>query len=130
MHILRLLNAEAGQIFDGSRAKLNHVLAQICHNTTAEASTTGKEQKAKIKGHSDKMKDMPSDGGLMAFCTFYDERELRQRLMQGAGAKNNAFGHDIAGRSGLTKLVFRLIEAVCRRELRRRQRRRQRRATT
>jgi hypothetical protein len=54
---------------------LNHVLAQIYYNHG--------HKKAKIKGHSDKTKDMPQNEnyGAMAFCTFYDrlptdEKEL------------------------------------------------------
>lgn len=60
-----------GKKFFDSETKLNHVLAQIYSNTM-EPNDEGeiKEKKAKIKSHSDKTKDMPSNG-LMAFCSFY-----------------------------------------------------------
>jgi len=45
---------------------LNHVLAQVYHNTMYN----NKQKKATIKAHSDKTKDMPQDA-VMAFCTFY-----------------------------------------------------------
>lgn len=51
----------------GYKAELNHVLAQIYNNYVVD----GKDKKAKIKEHSDKTKDMNSDG-LIVFCTFYD----------------------------------------------------------
>jgi len=44
------------------KTTLNHVLAQIYYN---------KVKKARIAAHSDKTKDMPSNG-VIAFCTFYD----------------------------------------------------------
>ena len=47
---------------------LNHVLAQVYNNSVIN----GKEKKARIKGHSDKTKDMP-DNGIIAFVTFYDQ---------------------------------------------------------
>ena len=63
--LVQTLNNEASRIFDNSH-ELNHVLAQIYHNT--------KTKKAKIKSHADKTKDMPPNG-IMAFCTFYDNAE-------------------------------------------------------
>lgn len=47
---------------------LNHVLAQIYENQLVN----DKEKKARIKEHSDKTKDMPSNG-VIAFCTFYKD---------------------------------------------------------
>ena len=64
--ILKQVNGMAEIMFE-QESKLNHVLAQIYNNGVVG----GKEKKAKIKGHSDKTKDMPRNG-LMAFCTFYD----------------------------------------------------------
>ncbi len=46
-------------------AEVNHVLAQVYINNPEQ------NKKAKIKEHSDKTKDMPSNG-CIAFCTFYD----------------------------------------------------------
>ena len=34
-----------------------------------------------IKSHADKTKDMPTEG-VMAFCTFYNEKELKERLQE------------------------------------------------
>ena len=77
--IVDALNAEAAALFEGA-APLNHVLAQIYWNTPATA--TAKQTKAKIKGHADKTKDMPSNG-VMAFCTFYDPLDALQPLSSG-----------------------------------------------
>ncbi|MFF4344413.1 hypothetical protein ACFY00_31380 [Kitasatospora sp. NPDC001540] len=68
--IVDALNREAATVLRG-HAPLNHVLAQIYHNTPAAAGR--KQSKARISAHADKTKDMPANG-LMAFCTFYDER--------------------------------------------------------
>jgi hypothetical protein len=96
--IVTALNLEAAGIFKNP-APLNHVLAQIYHN--APATDDKKQTKAKIKAHSDKSKDMPSNG-LMAFCTFYDELERLQPLSA------DTFDYGLKGTSGLTKLHFRL----------------------
>lgn len=53
------------------KTQFNHVLAQIYENS----KINGVEKKAKIKQHSDKTKDMPRHG-LIAFCTFYDNKTL------------------------------------------------------
>ena len=97
-HIVDALNQEASFIFQ-DQAPLNHVLAQIYHNTPATAEQ--KQSKAKISAHADKTKDMP-DNGIMAFCTFYD------RLDKLGPMARDAFdlGHKAA--SGLTRLRFRL----------------------
>ena len=58
-------------------ASLNHVLAQIYYNKSATEDQ--KQTKAKIKAHSDKTKDMPTNG-LMAFCTFYDNLNKINKL--------------------------------------------------
>jgi hypothetical protein len=86
--IVDALNREAAFIFQ-NHAPLNHVLAQVYHNTPAGAAR--KQAKARISAHADKTKDMPATG-IMAFCTFYDR------------AHNSA--------SGLTRLHFRLKEPV------------------
>ncbi|KAK6538642.1 hypothetical protein TWF694_010220 [Orbilia ellipsospora] len=68
--ILSLVNDLARSNFQ-QRTVLNHVLAQVYENTvTVDDTNRVKENKAKIKSHSDKTKDMPSHG-LIAFVTFY-----------------------------------------------------------
>lgn len=94
------LNREAAAIFRNP-APLNHVLAQIYHNTLATAER--KQSKAKISSHADKTKDMPNNG-IMAFCTFYDGLDKLQPLTP------DAFDYGVKGISGLTKLHFRRKE--------------------
>lgn len=68
--ILSHVNSIATDFFDDA-ADLNHVLAQVYENSyRVNESGIMKQRKAKIKGHSDKTKDMP-DNGLIAFCSFY-----------------------------------------------------------
>ena len=132
------LNDEAARIFGASHAPLNHVLAQIYHNTpsmTLPGGTKQKQTKAKIKAHSDKTKDMPANG-IMAFCTFYNEAELTARLQPlppdpeaddeqhwhrryrsfdfGVASSNCHKKGDLArfGTSGMTKLHFVLKKGV------------------
>ncbi|WP_099908492.1 hypothetical protein [Streptomyces sp. TLI_171] len=96
--VVEALNREAAALFRG-HAPLNHVLAQIYHNTPA---TDGRKQsKARISAHADKTKDMPANG-IMAFCTFYDGLDRLQPLT------GDAFDHGVRGVSGLTRLRFRL----------------------
>ncbi|MFF3019316.1 hypothetical protein [Streptomyces sp. NPDC057939] len=103
-HIVEELNREAAAVFR-DQAPLNHVLAQIYHNTAATAER--KQSKARISAHADKTKDMPVNG-IMAFCTFYD----------GIGTDaprppaEDPFGQDAKGDGGLTRLRFRLKEPV------------------
>ncbi|MBP0452995.1 hypothetical protein J5Y04_26115 [Kitasatospora sp. RG8] len=97
-HIVEALNREAAAVFR-NQAPLNHVLAQIYHNTLATAER--KQSKAKISAHADKTKDMPANG-VMAFCTFYDRLDKLQPLAE------DAFDYGVKGASGLTKLHFRL----------------------
>ncbi|MFG2329366.1 hypothetical protein ACGFMM_07050 [Streptomyces sp. NPDC048604] len=98
--IVEALNREAAAVFR-NQAPLNHVLAQIYHNTLATAER--KQSKAKISAHADKTKDMPVNG-IMAFCTFYDRLDELQPLA------DDAFDHGVKGVSGLTRLHFRLKE--------------------
>ncbi|WP_185030281.1 hypothetical protein [Streptomyces candidus] len=98
--IVEALNREAATLFR-NHAPLNHVLAQIYHNTRA---TEGRKQsKARISAHADKTKDMPRNG-IMAFCTFYDRLDKLQPLAK------DGFDYGVRGVSGLTKLHFRLKE--------------------
>lgn len=97
-HIVEALNREAAAVFR-DHAPLNHVLAQIYHNTRATAER--KQSKAKISAHADKTKDMPVNG-IMAFCTFYDQLEKLQPLTE------DTFDHGVQSVSGLTRLHFRL----------------------
>ncbi|MFC5664235.1 hypothetical protein ACFP3U_14730 [Kitasatospora misakiensis] len=100
--IVEALNREAATVFR-DQAPLNHVLAQIYHNTPA---TTGRKQsKARISAHADKTKDMPVNG-IMAFCTFYDGLDKLQPLA------DDAFDYGLKGASGLTRLHFRLKESA------------------
>lgn len=99
-HIVDALNQEAALVFSGA-APLNHVLAQIYHNTPADAEK--KQAKARISSHADKTKDMP-DHGVMAFCTFYEHLD---RLGPIAG---DPFDRGHRGISGLTRLRFRRKE--------------------
>lgn len=100
--IVEALNREAASIFRG-QAPLNHVLAQIYHNTHATAER--KQSKAKISAHADKTKDMPVNG-IMAFCTFYDGLDKLRPLTE------DAFDYGVKNVSGLTKLRFRLKDSV------------------
>jgi hypothetical protein len=79
------------------------VLAQIYHNTPADAEK--KQAKARISSHADKTKDMPTNG-IMAFCSFYEHLEERHPL------PDDPFDPAKGRRSGLTRLRFRLKEAV------------------
>jgi hypothetical protein len=101
-YIVDALNQETAVIFE-NQAPLNHVLAQIYHNTPAVA--TQKQSKAKISAHADKTKDMPVNG-IMAFCTFYD------RLDKLSPLSKDAFDYGYKGTSGLTKLHFRLKDSI------------------
>ncbi|MFD8009537.1 hypothetical protein [Streptomyces sp. NPDC058955] len=96
--IVEELNREAAAVFRG-QAPLNHVLAQIYHNTLATAER--KQSKARISAHADKTKDMPANG-IMAFCTFYDGLDKLQPLAE------DPFDRGLKGVSGLTRLHFRL----------------------
>ncbi|MFJ2740717.1 hypothetical protein ACIO3O_13710 [Streptomyces sp. NPDC087440] len=96
--IVEALNREADAVFR-NHAPLNHVLAQIYHNTVATPER--KQSKAKISAHADKTKDMPANG-IMAFCTFYDGLDKLHPL------PGDPFDHGLKGSSGLTRLHFRL----------------------
>ncbi|MER6809540.1 hypothetical protein ABT299_09690 [Spirillospora sp. NPDC000708] len=98
--IVEALNREAAAVFR-NQAQLNHVLAQIYHNTPA--TDERRQSKAKISAHADKTKDMPVNG-IMAFCTFYDRLDKLQPLAE------DPFDYGVKGASGLTKLHFRLKE--------------------
>jgi hypothetical protein len=100
--IVEALNREAAAVFR-NQAPLNHVLAQIYHNTRATAER--KQSKARISAHADKTKDMPVNG-IMAFCTFYDRLDKLQPLAE------DPFDHGLKGASGLTRLHFRLKESA------------------
>ncbi|MFD7981436.1 hypothetical protein [Streptomyces sp. NPDC059071] len=98
--IVEALNVEAASVFR-NHAPLNHVLAQIYHNT--RATPERKQSKARISAHADKTKDMPANG-VMAFCTFYDRLDGLQPLA------DDPFDHGVKGVSALTGLRFRLKE--------------------
>jgi hypothetical protein len=98
--IVDALNQEAAFLFQ-DQAPLNHVLAQVYHNTLAADAT--KQSKAKISAHADKTKDMPGNG-IMAFCTFYEGLDKLRPLTR------DVFDYGHKGISGLTRLHFRLKE--------------------
>ncbi|RAG84336.1 hypothetical protein DN069_17795 [Streptacidiphilus pinicola] len=100
--IVEALNREADAVFR-DQAPLNHVLAQIYHNTVATAER--KQSKARISAHADKTKDMPVNG-IMAFCTFYEGLDKLQPLAE------DSFDYGRNGVSGLTRLHFRLKESA------------------
>ena len=100
--IVDALNQEVSFIFQNHQP-LNHVLAQIYHNTPAAAAQ--KQSKARISAHADKTKDMPING-IMTFCTFYDQLDKLHPLTE------DRFDYGYKGISGLTKLHFRLKEPV------------------
>ncbi len=104
--ILQSLNLTAEKFFK-SNSDLNHILAQVYHNTKSE-SEESKDHKAKIKAHSDKTKDMPVNG-LMAFCTFYKDISLIPRTNP---SKSDRFDWCYKGTSILTKLRFKLKSCV------------------
>ncbi|SPT60180.1 Uncharacterised protein [Actinomadura madurae] len=101
-HIVETLNREAAAVFR-NHAPLNHVLAQIYHNTPA--TTERRQSKAKISAHADKTKDMPVNG-IMAFCTFYDGLDKLRPLSE------DPFDYGVKNASGLTKLRFRLKDTT------------------
>ncbi|MER7762290.1 hypothetical protein [Streptomyces sp. NPDC097619] len=101
--IVDALRHEAAAVFHEGAAPLNHVLAQIYHNT---AATEGRRQsKARISSHADKTKDMPV-GGIMAFCTFYDGLDALRPL------PGDPFDLGVKSTSGLTRLHFRLKDGA------------------
>ncbi len=104
--IVEALNREARSVFRG-QAPLNHVLAQLYHNTGA--ADGHKQSKAKISAHADKTKDMPGNG-VMAFCTFYEGLDKLRPL------SGDIFDYGVRNVSGLTSLRFRLKDSVRERE--------------
>jgi hypothetical protein len=78
---------------------LNHVLAQIYHNT----SVSNKQHKAIIKAHSDKTKDMPKNA-IMCFATFYNNIP--------SGLKKDQYDYTYKDISALTSIRFRLKPQV------------------
>ena len=94
--------------------ELNHVLAQIYENQIIETGDKVSERKAKIKAHSDKTKDMPTNG-LMAFCTFYKGYGKAGFTELDKVKRSNTDFFDYCyndGSSVLTKLRFRLKSSV------------------
>jgi hypothetical protein len=101
---------EISKYFFDKPFNLNHVLAQVYNNFHSDE---GKDCKAKIKAHSDKTKDMQTNG-IMAFCTFYNMQQLKLLLESNIDIKT--FGYDYCykslSNSLLTKLRFRLKDCV------------------
>ncbi|BAV07975.1 hypothetical protein SAMN05421788_103318 [Filimonas lacunae] len=103
--IIHLLNDAAKYVFEYP-TDLNHVLAQIYENKK-RTDGSEKEDKARIKAHSDKTKDMPQEG-LIAFCTFYENADA-SHLKPSATDRYDVCFKDV---SGLTKLHFKLKSTV------------------
>ena len=92
-------------------ADLNHVLAQVYHNSVAE---NGKSKKASISAHSDKTKDMHENGAI-AFCTFYEGYSGGDFVGPGVEFRKLDGSYDYVygkGNTVLTKLRFRLKQDV------------------
>jgi len=87
---------ELSKQFFAQPVNLNHVLAQVYYNKG--------NNKAKIKDHSDKTKDMPAEG-LIAFCTFYQCNEEKRLRPDGFDLCYNKT-------SALTRLHFRRKKTV------------------
>ncbi len=109
--IITKVNDVATYFFE-QKTDLNHVLAQIYENQNIENDKGIQvERKARIKEHSDKTKDMASNG-LMAFCTFYKDFLNNEKYNQKCYKKNNydCFMHTDS--SIFTKIRFRLKKCV------------------
>lgn len=104
LEVVGLTNAIAHWFFD-QPTDMNHVLAQIYHNSSVIVNDKKRAQKARIKEHSDKTKDMPRDG-LMGFCTFYKDY-LNGQLNGLEKSEADPFDYCYRGVSGLTRLRFR-----------------------
>ncbi|WP_030766048.1 hypothetical protein [Streptomyces sp. NRRL F-2664] len=102
--VVEALNREAATVFR-DQAPLNHVLAQVYHNTLAAPGR--RQSKARISAHADKTKDMPANG-IMAFCTFYDGLDGLEPLA------DDPFDRGVKGVSALTRLHFRLKDPAAR----------------
>ena len=100
--IVNTVNGIANEFFHGA-APLNHVLGQVYENITSGTS----EKKATIGIHSDKTKDMPSNG-LMAFTTFYKFTNTDKLH----SSEEDTFDVCYKGTSVLTKLCFKLKSSV------------------
>lgn len=103
--IIQTLNEAAKYVFE-NETSLNHVLAQIYENKKVEG-IKNKETKARIKAHSDKTKDMLSNG-LIAFCTFYDKNNFQELKP----SSTDRYDWCYKNKSGLTRLFFKLKKTV------------------
>jgi hypothetical protein len=104
--IVQGVNDAANMVFDNP-AVCNHVLAQVYQNQSACPSTGAKERRARISRHSDKTKDMPTNG-LIAFCSFYSD-DLSEK---GKPAHDDPFDYRYKNASVLTKLCFKLKDCI------------------
>ena len=104
LEVVGLTNAIAYCFFD-QPTDMNHVLAQTYHNSLVTVDNKTRTQKARIKEHSDKTKDMPRNG-LMGFCTFYKDY-LNGQLNGLEKSEADPYDYCYKGVSGLTRLRFR-----------------------
>ncbi len=93
-----------------NHANLNHVLAQVYENATVVVDGKLKDKKAKIKAHSDKTKDFPKNGSLIAFCTFYDQEKFKDKNIKKGDA--DLYDYRYKNASVLTSLLFKLKDCV------------------
>lgn len=103
--IINILNDAVKYTFE-QEINLNHVLAQIYENKI-KTDESSKDVKSKIKAHSDKTKDMPSEG-IIAFCTFYDKSNF-DKLKP---SEKDKYDWCYKNLSGLTRLQFKLKNTV------------------
>jgi hypothetical protein len=101
--VVQRIREAANYVFE-QETSLNHVLAQIYENQKKEDN---KESKARIKAHSDKTKDMPTNA-LIAFCTFYDNSNFEHLKP----SNTDRYDWCYKGVSGLTRLHFKLKKTV------------------
>ncbi len=107
-HIVASTVNNIAQSFFTNPACMNHVLAQTYHNLIEN----NKEKKAKIKDHSDKTKDMPSNG-LMGFCSFYEGYTSTDKFSNNfTQSETDLWDFCYKETSVLTKLRFRLKSCV------------------
>lgn len=111
--IIGLTNQLATKFFK-SQVSMNHVLAQIYTNSITKTDDgRSKETRAKIKTHSDKTKDMPTNG-LMGFCSFYQGYGGKEFNSKYKKSSVDAFDYvyGSSNTSVLTRLRFRLKSDV------------------
>jgi hypothetical protein len=99
--LLRNANDTINDFFEQS-VQVNHVLAQIYHNTPGKG-------KSGIVAHADKTKDMPREG-VMAFATFYDsDKEQTPSFQKSLNDPFHMFYNEL---SVFARLIFRTKDSL------------------